>query len=187
MLRLFSERKIQQILQRLDGSIHQIAATYSLPPAVLQAVIHKEMSMMNLPDLLADFLVWTNLFPKKDSSTGYSQIFGSVGIAAVNEAVDQGLCSYESLRIPVTHRLDATNPKDLRTFWRFLRKDRYANLEVATLNLLSCAKEKVGHTHFGSMSPEELQLVFTRYNANVNHITSYGASAYQLYQHYTTA
>ena len=65
--------------------------------------------------------------------------------------------------------------------WRLLHHDAHANIEIATLNLLAAADEMVGRLDFETFSPEELKLVFTRYNADVKDITPYGERAYEYY------
>ena len=73
-------------------------------------------------DVAADLAVRLGIFPKKDSSTGYAQIFGYVGMNAANFAVDQGLSTYESLGIETDHRLDPANEDDVRLVWKLLKK-----------------------------------------------------------------
>ena len=57
-------------------------------------------------------------------------------------------------------------------------------MTAAALNLLSAAEEKTGRIDFPSYSPEELKLIFTRYNGTVPHITPYGEAVYRHYLRY---
>lgn len=198
MLRLYSDRAAERIIRRLDGTIRAIAARYALPAPLLQAVLYREITQIDLFDPLADCLVAVNLwrlrrreaFPKKrgllykcDSSTGYAQIFGRVGIEAVNFALDRGLTTAADLGLP-EERLDANRPRDRRLVWRRLRREPVFNLTLAALNLLSAAEEKTGRIDFASYGPEELQRILTRYNGTSPTISAYGKAAYGDYLRY---
>ena len=198
MLRLYSDRAAERIIRRLDGTIRDLCARYALPAPLLQAVLYREITQIDLFDPLADGLVAVNLwrlrrrdtFPRKrgllhkcDSSTGYAQIFGCVGIEAVNFALDRGLTTAAALGLP-EGRLDANRPRDRRLVWRRLRWEPVFNLTLAALNLLSAAEEKTGRIDFFSYTPEELQLIFTRYNGTSPTISAYGKAAYGDYLRY---
>lgn len=184
MVRLISPQRANGILARYEEWINAVSASYGVPTAVVKAILFQEMTMIDLADLFVDLAVWSGMFGKKDSSTGYAQIFGWVGLNAVNFAVDRDLATYESLGFEVGHRLDANNSRDVRMVWKRLRRDPKANIEIATLNLLVAADEMTGSTDFDSFSAEELKLVLTRYNANVKHVTPYGEQAYRHYLRY---
>lgn len=184
MLKLYSEKKTEQILQRYSFFIGNIAEKYHVPSALIKAVLYQEMIQIDLMDALADFCVLLRIPKRTDSSTGYAQIFGYVGLKAVNFAVDQGLATYESLKIDCGHRLDEGNPKDVRYIWKKLHSDKRSNIEIAVLNILSCAEEKTGKIDFGSYSEQELKRILTRYNANVDFITRYGEEAYRNFLRY---
>ena len=182
MIRLFSDKKARAVLERESDWIATVSQRYNVPTAAIKAMLLQEMTMSDALDPFADFVAWLGFLPKRDSSTGYAQIFGYVGLNAVNYAVDRGLATYESLGIDVDHRLDPDNRKDVRLVWKKLHHDPHANIEIATLNLLAAADEMVGNTDFDSFTPDELKLVFTRYNANVKHITAYDEKAYRYYE-----
>ena len=184
MLRLISPKRADRILERHSPWIRRLSERYGVPEAALKAILYQEMTMMNLGDAAADLVVLTGAFHKKDSSTGYAQIFGRVGLNAANYAVDRGLATYDSLGIPCSRRLSPNDTEDVRLVWRKLHRDEKANMEFATLNLLACAEEMTGRVDFASYSPNELKLVFTRYNADVSRITPYGEKAYERYLHY---
>lgn len=181
MLKIISPKRAQRILQDYADWIDEVASRYGVPSAVIKAILYQEMTMMDVMDPVADLVAYLGILPKKDSSTGFAQIFGYVGLNAVNYAVDQGLASYESLGIDCGHRLDAGNNDDVRLVWRHLHRNPKANIEIATLNLLVAADEVVGHTRFADFSEDELKLVLTRYNADVRSVTPYGERAYQRY------
>lgn len=204
MFRLYSAQMAERILLRLSPRIRVLSERYAIPAPVLQAVLYQEITKIDVLDIAADLLVrlnWLRLtlrgrldgeLPKKlglwnklDSSTGYAQIFGRVGIDAINFALDRGLTTMEALRIPVQRRLDRDRPRDLRLVWRLLKRNTGFNLEVAALNLLSAAEEKTGRIDFSSFSPEELKLIFTRYNGTSKTVSAYGKEAYQHYLRYT--
>ena len=181
MFETISKKRTEKILKEYDSWIHSLSVKYHIPAAFIQAILYMEMTRINLVDYAADFAVWTGVFPKKDSSTGYAQIFGFVGLNAVNFAADRGLTSYAELHIPSDHRLNRNDPKDVRLMWKYLHHDRKANLEVAVLNMLSAAEEMTGRIDFDSYTEDELKHIFTRYNANTDKITRYGEDAYQHY------
>lgn len=181
MVHLISPGRANRILQRYSDWIDAVAARYGVPAAVIRAILYQEMTMIDLADPVVDLMVWSGVFRKKDSSTGYAQIFGYVGLNAVNFAVDRGMATYESLGITSDHRLDAGVARDVRLVWKKLWLDQKANIEIAALNLLMAADEMTGRIDFDGYLPDELKLVFTRYNADTRHITPYGERAYRRY------
>jgi len=181
---IISKDRAEKNISRYEGWIEEVAERYSIPKAAIKAILFKEMTMIDIMDVFADLVVLTRLFGKKDSSTGYAQIFGKTGLDAVNFAEDHGLSDREKLGLGKGPRLDRTNINDIRKVWRLLRSDRRANIEIASLNILSAAEEMTGRTDFGSFSEEELKLVFTRYNANTKKITPYGEDVYRHFLRY---
>ena len=173
-----SPRRAEKILARYAPWIRELSGKYGVPPEVIRAILYKEMTDTDILDAAADLAVRTGLFRKKDSSTGYGQIFGRVGLNAVNFAADRGLTTYEALGLPAGRRLEADILGDVRTVWRLLHKNPRANIEISTLNLLSAAEEMTGRIDFAGYSPEDLKLVLTRYNADVRHVTPYGEEVY---------
>ena len=174
----------------------------------MMAVLRKEIAEIDLLDFAADALVGLNwlryrclhamckeketplptrpkgLFDKLDSSTGYAQIFAFVAVNSVNYALDRGLDTPESFGLPDGRRLKRDDPADRYRTWRRLLRDRSFNLRMGMLNLISAAEEMNGHTDFDAYTPEEWQRAFTRYNANVRHITPYGKEVYGYYLKY---
>lgn len=184
MIRLYSAVKAHQVIDSYGTWIATVSGRYGVPEEVIKAMLFQEMTQIDAMDALADLAVRSGLTRKKDSSTGFAQIFGYVGLNAVNYAVDRGLATYESLGITCDHTLDADDVRDARLVWKLLNANPKANIEIATINLLVSAEEMVGRTDFESFGAEELKLVFTRYNANVKHVTSYGEQAYHHYEAY---
>ena len=180
MLKLISHRHAIRILRRYSAWIDTVSGRYAVPSAVIKAILYKEMINIDILDPLADLAVLTGLFHKRDSSVGYAQIFGRTAINAVNFAVGRGLADYASLGLPAGRSLDPGKAEDIRLMWKYLRKNRNANIEAAAMNLLSCAQEMTGRTDFGSFSDDELKLVLTRYNADTDHITVYGEDVFRL-------
>ena len=182
MVRLISPARARRILDRYAGWIDAVSARYGVPSRLIRAILFQEMTTIDLMDPLADLAVLVGVSGKKDSSTGYAQIFGYVGLNAVNFAVDRGLATYESLGVRSDHRLNPDDPADVRAVWKLLRRDPRANIEIATLNLLMAAQDMIGRLDFDSFTDDELKLVMTRYNADVKHITPYGEQVFAYYE-----
>ena len=194
MIHLYSEQQALQVLERCGGDIDRICAECGLPPACLKAVLMMELTRMDILDPLADTVVAVNwlgaplLHPapdsgnplqKFDSSTGYGQIFSRVAIEAIRFAGEHGI-TYAALA-GLKPELSPDNQEDLRLVWRRLKRDQVFNLSCSALNLLHCAWQMTGRLDFGSYSPQELKLIFTRYNADVKQVTQYGEAAYAWY------
>ena len=199
MLKLYSPRAAERFLRRRSGDIEAVAGRYALPPACLRAILYKELTDIDLLDPAADALVRFNqrrldtpvsdggFLHKCDSSTGCGQIFAFVAIHAINFAADRGLTDYAALGLPTDRRLDAQRMADLRLVWDRLHTDPAFNIECTALNLLAAAEEMTGRRDFASFSPEELKLVFTRYNGHFKFVSPYGEAAYEIYQRYLSA
>ena len=207
MHKIYTQKQIEKTIAELAERMAHLEAVYGIPRAYLQAVLFKEMSDADLLDCLADFAVkcyWLQFdvlsffrrvlkmpplrhFPggllnKRDSSTGYAQIFGYVAIRAIRYSLAHGLdVDLASFGLTAGHPLDENIPSDLCMVWRRLNRDVSFNLRLAALNLIAAAEEMTGRMDFSSYSPEEIQLIFTRYNANTRSITPYGREVYQYY------
>ena len=198
MIKLYSRKKIDRLLARCSAWIEQAAEQSRVPAGYIRAVLFQEMSGIDLMDPVADLAVrfyWLRWrlrggrtprllrgpLGKKDSSTGYGQIFAHVAIQALNEAEDRGLPAYDWLGLSDGRRLRADRDEDLQWVWYLLHRDQRANILLSALNLLSAAEEMTGRSDFASLSSEELQLAFTRYNANVRQVTAYGRQVYARY------
>ena len=208
-IKLYSAKKAEQIIENNSDWIRTLSLRYPIPEACVKAILYKELTEIDVLDVLADHAVreyWLRytlrrrlgfkdatpairrgVFGKRDSSTGYAQIFAYVGINAANFALDRGLSDCTALNIPSDHQLRSDDPDDLRMIWTRLNTDTKFNLELAALNLLAAAEEMIGRIDFGGYSADELKLVLTRYNADVKHITAYGEAAYQHYLRYNTS
>ncbi len=184
MIKMYTKEKTEEILLNYKGWVDTLAERYHIPAAFIKAILYMEMTGMDIMDIAADAAVSVNVFNKKDSSTGYAQIFGRVGLEAVNFACDRGLTDYAKLRIESDHRLSSKDPEDIRLVWKLLKDDPFMNMEIAVLNMLSCAEEKTGRIAFDSYTEDEMKLIMTRYNADTDHITQYGEDAYQNYLRY---
>ena len=207
MLRLYSVPRTERILRSLEPELRAISGQYGIPPAYILAVLRKEIAEIDLGDPLADLAVrfyWARyglrkalcragilrspvprirrgVFGKRDSSTGYAQIFAFVGINAVNYALDRGLDTPAGLGVPGERRLRPDEAEDLRRIWFRLQRDRLFNARLAILNLISAGEEMNGHADFSRYGPEEIQRTLTRYNADVRHVTAYGREVYRYY------
>lgn len=185
MLHLMGPKKAEKNIEHYSEWIDTVSDRYGVPAAAIKAILYQEMTMIDIFDPIVDAFVALMPRFKSDSSTGHAQIFGRVGLDAVNYAVDHDLASYESLGFDIDHRLDSGNPTDVRSVWSKLRDNPKANIEIATLNLLVAADEVIGHTDFGSFTDDEFKLVLTRYNADVRHVTPYGEKAFEHFQRYS--
>ena len=189
MLRLYGPKAAERIVERCAPTIEAVSTRYALPAAFIRALLYTELVRIDVLDPLADLLVRLNrcrpggLLGKRDSSTGYGQIFGFVAINAANFAVDHGLTSYAALGLPA-RRLDPERPDDLFLMWDRLNRDPDFNIELSALNLIAAADEVAGRTDLASLSPEEIRRVYTRYNGTSKQITPYGEEAYRHYLRY---
>ena len=189
MLKLYSPNSAERILRKYRGTIDAVAARYALPAPFIEAILYVEITGIDLFDPLADLLVRLSggrkrgLLGRRDSSTGYGQIFGFVAINAANFAVERGLTSYTALGLP-ERRLDPKDAADCYLVWSRLNREPEFNIELCALNLLCAAEEVTGRIDFSGYSPEEIQRIFTRYNGTVPHITPYGEAAYREYLRY---
>ncbi len=167
MIKRYSKATVRKLLRRHEADIQEAATAYGIPKACIQAVLWQEMTGMDWLDPLADLAVacywrfqplWDRMHlpAKRDSSTGYGQIFAATAIKDINYAHDAGIRA-----LPVSARF---------------------NIQCVALCLLHAAAEMTGTTDFSALSPEELQLVFTRYNADTKKITPYGKETYGYYQ-----
>ncbi len=193
MLKLYSVRRTERILEEYTPWIETVSRRYGLSAAWIKAVLRKEIAEIDLLDPVADLLVRLNwalarlrlphgsrrsILNKRDSSVGYAQIFAYVAIDAANYALDRGLDDAAGLKLPEGRRPDGKNGDDLRAMWRRLSQDRKYNIQMAALNLISAAEETNGHADFARYTPEEMQRALTRYNANTRQITAYGREVY---------
>ena len=210
MLRLYSAKKTESIIREYDSWIETVSARCGIPAACVKAVLRKEIADIDIFDPLADTLVWFNwlrfdlrralcrlglfkseeprirrgVFGKRDSSTGYGQIFAFVAINAANYALERGLEGEEALGLAPGERFLPESFRDRERVWRRLLHDRKYNIRMTALNLVSAGEEMNTHTDFARYTPEEFQHMFTRYNANTRKITPYGEEVYRYYLRY---
>ncbi len=196
-MKRYSIRRVNNIIAENDSRIENICNACHIPSACLKAVLRMELPEINFSDDAADFVVslnWLrysifhgyalerhtrNPLHKFDSSTGYGQIFSQVAIEAILFAKMQGIAAPD-----ISGELSPDNPDDLKRVWMRLHHDQEFNLTCSALNLLHAAYQMTGRISFSTFSPEEMKLVFSRYNGNVKHITPYGEKAYRYYLEY---
>lgn len=186
MIKRYSSAAVRKIIRRYLPDIKAAESAYGVPAPCIQAVLFQELTAMDWLDPLADLAVacywrfqpiWDHLgIPaKRDSSTGYGQIFAATAIQAINYAYEKGM-----RELPIVAPLNMQ--ASMRNVWRKLHGDMQFNIHCIALCLLHAADEMAGSTDFSAFSPEELQLIFTRYNANTHRITPYGKETYKHYQ-----
>ncbi len=193
MLKLYSPKTAERIIRARRGAIEKISARFCLPAPFIRALLYTELVRIDVLDPLADLVVrinlrrgagaGTGLLRKRDSSTGYGQIFGFVAINAANFAADRGIADYASLGLPA-HRLDPDSSEDLWLMWSRLNRDPEFNIALSALNLIYAADEVTGRTDFTDFTPEEIQRIYTRYNGTAKQVTPYGEEAYRTYLRY---
>ena len=207
MIRLYSERRVLALIDGLAPTIRALAAKYPVEEAQLRAVLLREMREIDLLDLAADAAVsfyWLRVslrralcrlglarserpliggpvLGKKDSSTGWAQVYGFVAVDSIIFAAERGLTTAGELGLPGGRLPERGNDGDLRTIWRRLRRDRAFNLELCALTLLASAEERIGRADLSSPTADELKRAFTRYNGRVPGISPYGEETYGLY------
>ena len=195
MIKLYSTTKAGEIVRDNHALIGRVCSSCRIPPAYLEAVLLSEIPEIDLFDFFADTAValnWLryslfrsykperhtrNPLRKFDSSTGYGQIFSRVAIEALLFARSRGIPAGDC----ITGDLSPENPDDLRRVWFRLRHDKEFNLTCTALNLVAAADQMTGRIAFEEYTPEEIKLIFSRYNGNVRHITAYGEKAYAYY------
>ncbi len=175
---------------------------YGIDPAAIKAVTLKEMSEINVADIFADLLVRLNhlfytiggkkqgdprkkksFLVKRDSSTGYCQIFARVALNALNYGCLRGMTTYRDAGVDMPEgSLEPSSFDDVFYIWKKLHRDRNFNFHMALLNLISAGEETVGHTRFGEYGEDDMKRMFSRYNANIRNITSYGEETYRIYK-----
>ena len=189
MIRLYSSKKAEKITESLSDILDQIERDYGVPAACMKAVLFREIKEIDLADLAADCIVRSRLLSRlagrRDSSTGYAQIFAYVAINALNFAAEQGIENAQGLGLPAGFVSDPKNSEDIRIMWLKLNRDRAFNLRMAALNLLAASFEVNGHYDLAHSAPEELKKTFSRYNANTKRITGYGEEVYGYYLRFT--
>ena len=192
MLMLYSPKAAERIIGKYDRTIEAVSMRYALPAPLIRALLYTELVRIDIFDPAVDLLVrlnsalGTDFLRRRDSSTGYGQIFAFVAINAANFAAERGLASYAALGLP-ERRLDPSDAADLRLVWRRLNREPDFNIEMSSLNLISAADEVTGRIDFSSFTPEEIKRIYTRYNGTAPKITPYGEEAYSHYLRYAAA
>lgn len=188
MLRLYSIKRTNRIVDSLSPLISQVSQEYHVPVPFLKAIMFREIKEIDFFDMIADLVVksrpLSRLLNRADSSTGYMQIFGYVGIKAINFAEKNHITAMSGLGLAGDHRLDPGNKDHVRLIWLRLHRDKEFNLRLAALNILAVADEVKGSSQLETFSEEEIKRVFSRYNANTTKITPYGEEVYGYYQGY---
>lgn len=180
MLKIIKPERAERILAEFEPLIAGLSERYRFPSELLQAVLFREMTMTDVLDPAADLVVAAGIFPKKDSSTGFGQVFGRTAINAINAAVAAGLTGFAALGLP-ERILDADDPHDVRKVWLKLWLEPAFNIEAAALTLLDAARQMTGRRDFDSFSEEELKLILTRYNSDTRTVSAYGQAVYEDY------
>ena len=182
MIRLYTEKNTEKIVSAMEPVIVRICGEYGVPVPCVKAVLYREIREIDLMDAAADAAVRLGLFGRKDSSTGYAQIFARTAVRALRFAGERGIETAENLGFPPLPAGD--DPVYTRRIWLRLNRDRVFNLRMGTLNLLAAADEAAGSTDFSRMTAEDLKRVFSRYNSSSCAVSPYGEEVYRYYLRY---
>ena len=188
MIKLYSLKKTEKIINEMEPAIRRASGDYHVPEAFIKAILYREIKEIDLADAGVDMIVKSQVLSKllhrRDSSTGYAQIYGFVAVNALKFAEEQGLEKAENLGFPPANELSPKNTEDVRKMWLKLHQDPEFNLRLAVLNMASAAYEMTGSLDFSAFSDDDLKRVFSRYNANTKEINAYGKEVFGYYQRY---
>ena len=93
MLKLYTPKAAERVICKYKCTVDAVAARYALPAPFINALLYTELVRIDLFDPVADFVVLlnhrfgTSLLGKRDSSTGFGQIFGFVAVNAPGQAL----------------------------------------------------------------------------------------------------
>ena len=179
MFRLYSEKRAEAIIAAMDRDIEACEADYGVPAPCLRGILLREIREIDLMDAAADAAVRLGLFGRRDSSTGYAQIFARTAVSSLRFAEERGIATAEMLGLPPLP--PGADPAYLRAVWFRLNGDRTFNLRMAALTLLSAAHEASGSTDFENMTAENMKRAFSRYNSSSCSVSAYGEEVYRHY------
>ena len=182
MIRLYSPARTEKVIRGMDGMIARVSSDYGVPAAAIRAVLYREIKEIDLMDLAADAAVRIGVFGRRDSSTGYMQIFGRVAVRAMQFAEARGIETPAGLGMP--EGMDPASDADVRRMWLRLNRDREFNLRMGALNLLAAADEAARQTDFSRLSEDGMKRTFSRYNANTTSVTRYGEEVFGYFLRY---
>ncbi|MEU0877512.1 glycoside hydrolase domain-containing protein [Lentzea sp. NPDC005914] len=166
--RIFSTTEAFDRVISFDSYCTQLAQTYRVRKAMIQAVMMWEINKLNNPDILVDQAVEAGL--KDDSSTGVGQIFGITGTVARNWAIDNNHMNGA--------KLNAGSRDDRMIVWRQLRDDNNFNISMILMVLkYEAANLNIEQPHLNT--PEgDVQRLLSKYNG----ADSYGQVVIGLYR-----
>lgn len=150
-----------------------------MPAAYIETIMFREQRFVDFRDWIADTGV--KLGAIGQSSTGIMQVQPKTAIDAINFAIGSDKVTMYDLGFDTNKKLSADDPDDQREIWGMLNSDPIFCIEVATMNILSCADEKAGHTDFDDFSETDSTLTFARYNGKGDKALNYGQECYDWY------
>lgn len=193
-------RDTANILMHNDITITEISQKYKVRKALIQTVFMWEGSCEGIDDVASDTAVqeyydyknelekWENLSDeekqnvkkpteptiiRKDSSTGFCQIFASTAINAYNYAIKRGYIVGETY--------DKTDWHTVFNVWNKLHTDVEYTIEMAALVLLHAADlVKISDITY-EYSADDVKKVLARYNGTNDKAQEYGERNYQIY------
>lgn len=151
------------LMMSLDGLVTQLARTFRMRKAIIQAPLLWEIRMYNSLDVVGDEAVidhydGTGLSTKTDASTGLAQIFAATAIRGRNHCILAGLIG-GSLMLP-------SDENDLWNVWQQLHNDHDYNIRTVPTVLIEGAND-VGVPRPSMFTGEEdTRRTLARYNGN---------------------
>lgn len=191
IVRTYSSDQAINIILKYNDKITSASKTYGINKALIQAVLLRELTCLNVSDDVADSAVISyysykqqlenyNKLPwykqiifgppvvpvpiREDSSTGLGQIFAKTGINARNATLQKG----ES-------KMNYSNWKQRKSMWYRLKDNNAYNITMVA-RVLKMEKYKL------APSSRSTILILSRYNnGNAKKATTYGNICYRYY------
>jgi hypothetical protein len=167
------------LMMSFDGLVTQLARTFRMRKAIIQAPLLWEIRMYNTLDVVGDEAVidhydGTGLSTKTDSSTGLAQIFAATAIRGRNHCILAGLIG-GSLMLP-------SDENDLWNVWQQLHNDHDYNIRTVPTVLIEGAND-VGVPRPSMFTGEEdTRRTLARYNGTDERAQDYGRAMLGLHQ-----
>lgn len=198
--RKYSGKEAIDLILKNSSIIEKTASNLSMPKAVIQAILFREIYCIGYDDDVADALVteyyaykeqidayekmswWQQIisgYPtpyigmREDSSTGLGQIFAKTAINAHNFCIKDGVLS----SIPY----DYDNWKDRKKVWYNLKDDEKYNIQYVGLVLYHAA-DMVNVNNLYNLKSEDAKKVLARYNGTNSSAKAYGGIVYKYYK-----
>lgn len=151
-----------------DWLFTNLARTLKLRKALIQAPVLWELRKLNPLDVLADDAVKSGV--RKDSTTGWGQMFAWVAIEARNYCIERGIINGTLLR----------KEHDTRAVWDLLQDPHYNIPSVAYLTIYNAHQVKLARPSL-TTSQADSQKILARYQGDGEKSVQYGRELIGLY------